>query len=381
MLYDLAGARLTPVHTTRFRDEAILERQHLQAAIRDHIEVLGNDLLVVAEEFGEFEDANRRIDLLCVDRSARLVVVELKRTDDGSYMELQALRYAAMVSVMTFAELVQTYARHLRATGSEDSDIESAQAALMDWVEDSDDDEPLIGREVRLILVSAGFSPEVTTTVLWLNEFYGLDIRCIRLSPYKYDGRVLLDVQQVIPLPEAAELTVRLKRREAAVKKAAAENTKDYTKFVITSPRRTTPPLPKRKAMLEMVQELHAAGIDCPTIANVLPARKFRAIEGTASGDDVWPALVTAHGLNPDQDRRWYLQAPFHENGQTWVLNNNWGLGTEEYLASLAELAGGSVKVEAQTVTDSHRLVDGLGPCRRAASMRGGSRSGYPSPR
>ncbi len=265
------------MHTTRFRDEAILERQHLQAAIRDHIEVLGNDLLVVAEEFGEFEDANRRIDLLCVDRSARLVVVELKRTDDGSYMELQALRYAAMVSVMTFAELVQTYARHLRATGSEDSDIESARAALMDWVEDSDDDEPLIGREVRLILVSAGFSPEVTTTVLWLNEFYGLDIRCIRLSPYKYDGRVLLDVQQVIPLPEAAELTVRLKKREAAVKKAAAENTKDYTKFVITSPRRTTPPLPKRKAMLEMVQELHAAGIDCPTIANVAPSEEVQS--------------------------------------------------------------------------------------------------------
>ncbi len=70
-----------------------------------------------AEEFGEFEDTHHRVDLLCVDKSGRLVVVELKRTDDGGHMELQALRYAAMVSVMTFDELVATYARHRKQTG------------------------------------------------------------------------------------------------------------------------------------------------------------------------------------------------------------------------------------------------------------------------
>lgn len=35
---------------------------------------------------------------------------------------------------------------------------------------------------------------------MWLNE-RDLDIRCIRLKPYGDNGRVLLDVQQVIPLP------------------------------------------------------------------------------------------------------------------------------------------------------------------------------------
>jgi hypothetical protein len=44
------------VPKTTFATEAILERQHLQAAVRDRIEVLGDDLLVVVEEFGEFED-------------------------------------------------------------------------------------------------------------------------------------------------------------------------------------------------------------------------------------------------------------------------------------------------------------------------------------
>ena len=264
MLYDMTSGSLTQVPKTTFATEAVLERQHLQAAVRDRIEVLGEDLLVVAEEFGEFEDTHRRIDLLCVDRSARLVVVELKRTEDGGHMELQALRYAAMVSVMTFDELVSTYARHLKVLGEEDQDPESARLRLNEWFDDVDEGEPVISREVGIVLVSADFSQEVTTTVLWLNEFYGTDIRCVRLSPYRHEGRLLLDVQQVIPLPEAAELTVRLKKREAAAR-VAKETNRDRTKYVIKTPTTVTEPLPKRRAILALAQALHAAGSRPPS--------------------------------------------------------------------------------------------------------------------
>jgi len=63
--------------------------------------------LVVSEEFGDWEDSRRRIDLLGIDKAANLVVIELKRTEDGGHMELQAIRYAAMVSKMTFDRLVE----------------------------------------------------------------------------------------------------------------------------------------------------------------------------------------------------------------------------------------------------------------------------------
>ena len=158
MLYDMTDGALTMVSTTTFKAEQVLERTHLQAAIRDQISVLGEDLMVIAEEYGDFEDTNRRIDLLCLDRTARLVVVELKRTEDGGHMDLQALRYAAMVSVMTFKQLVRTFAKHLERLGQDSHSLDDAREQLLTWLDESDGEEPVISRDVGIVLASANFS-------------------------------------------------------------------------------------------------------------------------------------------------------------------------------------------------------------------------------
>src|SRR5438270_13201404 len=112
-LYAITEAGLEERPVAQFAALGLYERADLQRLLRDRIEALGEDLLVVAEEFGQWEDARRRIDLLAIDKAGRLVVIELKRTEDGGHMELQALRYAAMVSSMQFEEVVAAYARHL----------------------------------------------------------------------------------------------------------------------------------------------------------------------------------------------------------------------------------------------------------------------------
>ena len=48
-------------------------------------------------------------------------------------------------------------------------------------------------------MASAEFSKELTTSVMWLNDF-GLDIRCVRMHPYVSGGQIFLDVQTVIPI-------------------------------------------------------------------------------------------------------------------------------------------------------------------------------------
>jgi hypothetical protein len=343
MLYDMTDGSLTKVPGTTFRDEKVLERTHLQAAVRNHIEVLGPDLLVVAEEFGDFEDTHRRIDLLCIDKTARLVVVELKRTEDGGHMELQALRYAAMVSVMTFEELVTTYARFRQQTGKGSNDRDEARIELLDWLDEVEDDEPVVSREVGIILAAADFSQEITTTVLWLNEFYATDIRCVRLSPYRHDGRLLLDVQQVIPLPEAKELIVRLRRREIQAKAAKASDGSgaDWTPYIIEYPGGRTEPLRKRRAVLAMVHALADAGVEAERIAKAIPQAKFRSVAGQLEGEQLVAAFATAHQRTPENLRRWFLDEPIHQAGRTWVLSKQWGSQTEAVLEGLARLASG----------------------------------------
>src|SRR4051812_48364046 len=112
-LYEIHGDRLRRHDAGRFAALGIHERNDLQRLLRDDIGVLSADLLVIGEEFGNWEDSRRRIDLLAVDKAGHLVVIELKRTDDGGHMELQALRYAAMVSAMSFDEVVAAFEVHL----------------------------------------------------------------------------------------------------------------------------------------------------------------------------------------------------------------------------------------------------------------------------
>jgi len=126
-----------------------------------------------------FEEAKRRIDLLGIDTDANLVVIELKRTEDGGHMELQAIRYAAMISAMTFSKAVEVYGRYLERNNSTD-DAETALLQFLNWDVANED---TFGRDVRIVLVSAEFSKEITTSVLWLNA-HALDIRCVRLRPY-----------------------------------------------------------------------------------------------------------------------------------------------------------------------------------------------------
>jgi len=212
--------QIRKITETTFSLAGLRERYDLQRLLRSQFDVISPDTLIIAEEFGEWDTGYRRIDLLGIDKGANLVVVELKRTEDGGHMELQAIRYAAMVSAMTFEQAVEVYANLLRKEGG---NAEDAQAAILSFLEWDEPVEDRFAQDVRIILVAADFSKELTTSVMWLNE-RDLDIRCIRLKPYGDNGRVLIDVQQVIPLPEAIEYTVQIRQKEQQVRKDRKES-------------------------------------------------------------------------------------------------------------------------------------------------------------
>jgi RecB family endonuclease NucS len=188
-IYEIAANEIRKIEETTFSLAGLQERGDLQRLLRKQIEVIAPGTIVVAEEFGDWEDSKRRIDLLGVDKEANLVVIELKRTEDGGHMELQAIRYAAMVSEMNFAEVAEVFGTFLQRTNSNDD----ARTRLLEFLDWEEPDEERFAQDVRIVLVSADFSKELTGAVMWLNE-RGLDILCIKIQPYSDGGRVLVDV-------------------------------------------------------------------------------------------------------------------------------------------------------------------------------------------
>ena len=127
---------------------------------------------------------------------------------------------------MTFEKAVDIYADYL----SKNSNETDARATILEFLEWEEPKEDLFAQTVRIVLVSANFSKEVTTAVLWLNE-HDLDIRCIRLTPYDDNGRIFIVVQQIIPLPEAAEYQIQIREKEQSERRERAERNPKYYKF------------------------------------------------------------------------------------------------------------------------------------------------------
>ena len=208
-LYRWNADNLEAVTPTTFEAEQLLEAE-LRRKLRDQPDVLEEGLFIVAEEFSNWEDSSRSIDLLALDNAGRLVVIELKRTQTGDHSELQAIRYAAMVANMTFDDVIDAHRNYLQKRGIE----LDPEAAIQRHLEKRQfRDLTVDTANPKIILTSAGFSTELTTSVLWLND-NGLNITCIRLGLYRRDADILVDTEQVIPLREAGEYQVQIRRKQ-----------------------------------------------------------------------------------------------------------------------------------------------------------------------
>ena len=300
----------------------------MQRVLRDHIDAVIPDSMVLAEEFGEWEDSKRRIDLLCIDRDKRLVVVELKRTEDGGHMELQALRYAAMISTMRFDQAVDAHRKYLTTRGL---DADAAEAAVRRFIEVPDGPVSLAG-DVRIVLVSADFSKEITSTVLWLGG-QGIDITCVRAVPYPFNGHVLIDIQQVMPLPEAAEFQIAI--REKSMEAAVESRGRDLTRYRLTTPSgQIFDNLPKRRLIYHVVREAIAQGLTLDDIRSEVPWRSgnmFISADGNLTGQQLMAAFPSK------SPTRFFCgdDELIHADGKTCALSNQWGEHTERAVAKI----------------------------------------------
>nr|WP_241517706.1 DUF4268 domain-containing protein [Vibrio vulnificus] len=188
-------------------------------------DALGEELLIIQKEFDGFDDTRERLDLLALDKDGNLVIIENKLDDSGRDVVWQALKYASYCASLTKGQIVDIYQQYLDRyeplQGERDllNQPQNAVQRICEFLDAPDLDEIKLnlGNSQRLMLVAANFRKEVTSTALWLLG-QGLSIQCFKVTPYALDEQLLINIDQIIPTPEAKELMIGINAKEAEEK-------------------------------------------------------------------------------------------------------------------------------------------------------------------
>jgi hypothetical protein len=198
---------LSKISKKPFSEIGFKERTHLQEWIANNSECLGEPLLIIQKEFAGFSETNERLDLMALDKKGNLVVIENKLDDSGRDVTWQALKYASYCSTLTKDEVRTIFQSYLNSIGSGKNALE----VLEDFFGGQTYDDLIInqGFSQRVFLVAANFRKEVTSTVMWLNNFK-LQVYCFKASLHCWEDQNFLTLEQIIPVKDAQDYIISM---------------------------------------------------------------------------------------------------------------------------------------------------------------------------
>lgn len=141
------------------------------------------------------------------------------------------------------------------------------------------------------------------------------------------DSRVLLDVQQVIPLPEAEQYQVAVREKSIEQEKVRS-TTRDTTRYDVAIGEMFFPNQPKRRLMLRLVSEALRQGLLPERLRDEITWRKkdlFISAPGQADES-------TFQALYPGKKLRYFFSPDemFFLGGTTYALSRAWADRTLE---------------------------------------------------
>lgn len=204
-IIDKASNRINKIEKMSFSDLGFKEREHLQEWIANEPAALGEELLIIQKEYDGFFETKERLDLLALDKDGNLVIIENKLDDSGKDVTWQALKYVSYCSSLTEEGIRQMYQEYLSKIGEK----KTAEEKLSEFFDDIEYDELALNKAYgqRLILIAANFRKEVTSTVMWLMN-HNIKIQCFKATPYKLGDKLLLNMEQIIPIKDAEDYMI-----------------------------------------------------------------------------------------------------------------------------------------------------------------------------
>lgn len=214
---------LRKIEEANFAELNIREVEHIEEWVIKQPEILAEGLMVISAEFSAYEKIKQRFDVLAIDSDGKLVVIELKRDKADETTDLQAIKYASYVANFSSQDVQELYRDFWNNRQEKELHPEDVGEKFRVHLEDSSSEIAIgedgyaefeLDNKPRIILAAGDFGTEITAPVTWLNQEYGLDVMCIELQAFTYEGNLLVNNRVVLPVPEIEEYQAKRRKKQ-----------------------------------------------------------------------------------------------------------------------------------------------------------------------
>jgi hypothetical protein len=247
-VYLLNGRKAEKIEAVTFSDLRMHESD-MEEILRNSIDMICDDeesMLIVGQQVKN--EKNGRSDLTAIDNNGNIVLIEIKRDRKDiearkEAFEFQAIRYAASYATIESPDdlVKKVYAHYIDKHRSEFElgELTSYELGIRKLNEflRVNEAEKSFNKKQKIALIASDFDEQTLSAVSWLNSNH-VDMSCFRLTPYKVNENIYLQIEKLLPVTNYEDYYVNLMDKSLPV---IVKRSKGGT-------RRT---LPKIDAMLE----------------------------------------------------------------------------------------------------------------------------------
>jgi hypothetical protein len=191
------GSKPEPVKRVALDSEAILEDQ-----IFSDIEILNKNWLIIGRQV--LTDYGKYIDLLAIDGTGSVIVIELKKNKTPREVTAQALDYASWVNGLPSQRFTQIYADMATKYGLRTKTLD--EAFLQRYGQPLSEDE--LNNSHLMVIVAAELDSSTERIINYLNDTAGVPINAVFFTVFEEAGQQYLSRVWMIDPVETEERAV-----------------------------------------------------------------------------------------------------------------------------------------------------------------------------
>lgn len=166
----------------------VINEKELEKLFIKNTDILDPNWLIIGEQV--HTEANKYIDILCMEPDGDLVVVELKRNMTPREVTAQAIDYAASVSEYTYKDILDIYQKYTEKYPSAPKSLEEAYQKKFNNKFTLDDD--TINQEVKMVIVAAQMDTSTERIINYLRDKYNVLINILFFNVYECEGKQII---------------------------------------------------------------------------------------------------------------------------------------------------------------------------------------------